>query len=56
MPTFPTIKKDAYIFKAITCTVHRSLSVGTLPVHQMGWDWGLINICVKMCKNCFSGR
>ena len=20
----------------------------------MGWDWGLIIICVKICKNCFS--
>ena len=35
--------------------VHRSLSVGTLPVHQMRWDWGFIIICVKICKSLFSG-
>ena len=34
--------------------VHRSLSAGTLPVHQMRWDWGFIIICVKICKSLFS--
>ena len=34
--------------------VHWSLSVGTLPVHQMRWDWGFIIICVKVCKSLFS--
>ena len=34
--------------------VHRSLPVGTLPVHQMRWDWGFIIICVKICKSRFS--
>ena len=34
--------------------VYRSLSVGTLPVHQMRWDWGFIIICVKICKSLFS--
>ena len=34
--------------------VHRSLPVGTLPVHQIRWDWGFIIICVKICKSLFS--
>ena len=33
--------------------VHRSLSVGTLPIHQIRWDWGFIIICVKICKSLF---
>ena len=34
--------------------VNRSLLVGTLPVHQMRWDWGFIIICIKICKSLFS--
>ena len=34
--------------------VHRSLSVGSLPVHQIRWDWGFIIICVIICKSLFS--
>ena len=49
MPTFPTIKKDVYIFKAITCT-RTWVSIGwdlTSPSNGLGL--GTYN---HLCKKC----